>query len=206
VPLFPINAQAPALSPPSPPANPSPTEATPFTSAPMSFSHPAAPPPLGSLPPRHSESTTSLLVTPVDVAPASAPAIISLDEAQPIHPMGVSQRTSQSSTESYFEAAQGATMMEKSRSSGSLASPYSRYPPTANPYRQSPSRNDTGPYQRVVSTNGDGKPVFAPPFNGSYESNNGMLAPDGSVGMEKQLSQMSAASGDGEAPAWQTRW
>jgi hypothetical protein len=48
-----------------------------------------------------------------------------------------------------------------------------------------------------------GKPVFATPFN-QYES--GMLAPDASTAMEKQLSQMSAASGDGENPAWQTRW
>lgn len=210
MPLFPINAQPPALSPPSPP-NVSPTEATPFTQGPLSFSHPSAPPPLSSLPPRqHNESTTSLLVTPNDIAPASAPAIISLDEPQQIHP---SQRTSQSSTESYFEAAQnmgpGASMMEKSRSSGSHASPYSRYPATANPYRQSPSRNDGGSYQRVVSsTMGvDGKPVFATAFNSQYDSN-GMLAPDGSIGMEKQLSQMSTASADGEsaAPAWQPRW
>jgi len=203
VPLFPINAQPPALSP-SPP-NVSPTEATPFTSGPLSFSHPSAPPPLSSLPARqHNESTTSLLVTPNDIAPASAPAIISLDE--PLHP---SQRTSQSSNGSYFENAQnaGATMMEKSRSSGSHASPYSRYPATANPYRASPSRTDGGPYQRVVSSamSVDGKPVFAGTFNQQYDSN-GMLAPDGSIGMEKQLSSMSAASADGDAPAWQPRW
>jgi hypothetical protein len=95
-----------------------------------------------------------------------------------------------------------------------LASPYSRYPSaTANmhPYRRpSPARGQTdspsGPYHRVVSStmNADGgKPVFATPFN-QYES--GMLAPDASTAMEKQLSQMSAASGDGENPAWQTRW
>ena len=212
MPLFQINAQAPALSPPTPPGNgnSSPTEQTPFTTGPLSFSHPAAPPPLSTLPPRqHNESTTSLLVTPHEIPPASAPAIISLDEAQPIV-----QRTSQSSNESYFEAAQnmpGGSMMEKSRSSGSHASPYSRYPATANQYRQSPGRNDSvsgpGPYQRVVSStmSVDSKPVFATPFNGPYESN-GMLAPDGSIGMEKQLSQMSAASADGETPAWQPRW
>jgi len=51
----------------------------------------------------------------------------------------------------------------------------------------------------------DGKPVFAGTFNQQYDSN-GMLAPDGSIGMEKQLSSMSAASADGDAPAWQPRW
>jgi len=98
-------------------------------------------------------------------------------------------------------------MMEKSRSSGSHASPYSRYPATANPYRQSPSRTDGGPYQRVVSSamSVDGKPVFAAPFNPQYDSS-GLLIPDGSIGMEKQLSQMSTASAEGEAPAWQPRW
>jgi len=207
VPLFPINAVPPALSPPSPP-NISPSEATPFTQGPLSFSHPSAPPPLSSLPARHTESTTSVLVTPNDITPASAPAIISLDEPQQIHS---SMRTSQSSNESYFEASQnmgpGASMMEKSRSSGSHASPYSRYPATANPYRQSPSRTDGGPYQRVVSSamSVDGKPVFAAPFNPQYDSS-GLLIPDGSIGMEKQLSQMSTASAEGEAPAWQPRW
>jgi hypothetical protein len=210
VPLFPINAQPPALSPPSPPGNSSPTEQTPFTTGPLSFSHPSAPPPLSTLPPRqHNESTTSLLVTPHEIPPASAPAIISLDEAQPI-----TQRTSQSSTGSYFEAAQNqnmgprASMMEKSQSSGSHASPYSRYPASANQYRQSPGSIESGTYQRVLSSTmsvDGGKPVFAAPFNGQYESG-GMLAPGASIGMEKQLSQMSAASADGETPAWQPRW
>jgi hypothetical protein len=53
-----------------------------------------------------------------------------------------------------------------------------------------------------------GKPVFATPFN-QYEQG-GMLAPDASTAMEKQLSQMSATSngGEGENPTWQQqpRW
>jgi hypothetical protein len=209
VPLFPINSQPPALSPPTPPVNVSPTEGTPFTSGPLSFSHPSAPPPLSTLPARqHADSTSSLLVTPNDVTPASAPAIVQLDEAQAILPPGMSNRTSQSSatTESYFDNAQS-VIMEKSRSSGSHASPYSRYPASAtsalHPYRrQSPGKPDPNAtyQQRVVSSGVDGKPVFAAPFAG------GMLAPDGSIGMEKQLSQMSTHSADGEAPAWQTRW
>ena len=225
VPLYPLNSQPPALSPPTPPhATTSPTEDNgPFSSGALSFSHPSAPPPLGSLPPRqHNESSSTLLVTPNDI-PSAQPNIVSLDEPINIHP---SHRTSESSNESYFEAAQNSVMMEKSRSSSSHhASPYaSRFPPGQamhHPYRRpSPQRTQTdsptyaGHHhdQRMVSSNmnGDGKPVFATSFNGNgqYEQNgNGMLAPDSGVKMEKQLSQMSQMSqmSDSESGTWQ-RW
>lgn len=229
LPLYPLNSQPPALSPPTPPHTTSPTEPNgnaPFSAGGLSFNHPAAPPPLGSLPPRqHNESTTTLLVTPNDVTSAPA-AIVSLDEPVSIHPgMASAHRTSESSNESYFEAAQGSMMMEKSRSSSSLhASPYqSRYPSNASsvmhPYRRpSPQRTQTDspsyaghPQQRMVSANmgEQGKPVFAAPFNGHYDSNGNMLAPDASIKMEKQLSQMSqmsqASAEGGEPQQWQ-RW
>lgn len=223
VPLYPLNSQPPALSPPTPPyQTTSPTEGNgPFSAGGLSFSHPSAPPPLGSLPPRqHNESTTTLLVTPNDVT--SGHNIVSLDEPIDIHS---AHRASDSSNESYFEAAQSSVMMEKSRSSGSHhASPYtSRYPsgagPAMHPYRRpSPQRTQTeSPTyaaqqhgQRMVSAqmNGDGKPVFAATFNGHYEQNNGMLAPDSGVKMEKQLSQMSQMShmsGEDDSQTWQ-RW
>ena len=217
LPLYPLNSQPPALSPPTPPhATTSPTEDNgPFSSGALSFSHPSAPPPLGSLPPRqHTESSSTLLVTPNDVTSAQ-PNIVSLDEPVSIHP---SHRASESSNESYFEAAQSSIMMEKSRSSSSHhASPYaSRFPSGQamhHPYRRpSPQRTQTdsptyaAQNQRMVSSNmnGEGKPVFATSFNGQYEQSNGMLAPGDGVKMEKQLSQMSQMS-DSEAGTWQ-RW
>ncbi|OCF42813.1 hypothetical protein I317_03415 [Kwoniella heveanensis CBS 569] len=67
-PMYPINSQPPALSPPTPPTNVSPVENSPPNGLPSSsFSHPSAPPPLGSMPPRNSSENSQIIVTPNDI-------------------------------------------------------------------------------------------------------------------------------------------
>ncbi|WVR07222.1 hypothetical protein IAU60_004263 [Kwoniella sp. DSM 27419] len=67
-PMYPIGSQPPALSPPTPPTNISPNTNSPTTTVPSSsFSHPSAPPPLSSLPPRNSSENSQIIVTPNDV-------------------------------------------------------------------------------------------------------------------------------------------
>jgi hypothetical protein len=231
--MYPINSQTPALSPPTPPEHVSPTE-TPSQGFPssnhMSYSHPSAPPPLTSLPPRQTSDQSQIIVTPSDVGqqlPGSSVVEVGgapLDEPLVIDPAlanagPTSARTSHSSGDnsSYFDGVvglkqDGTALIERSGSNGS---PYSRYPPQSpqtsvhhHPYRRpnlpSPGKSQSSP----TSLAPDGKPVFAMPFNPSshpYQQHEGLLAPplESGVKMERQGSQ---ASESGDA-SWQPqRW
>lgn len=232
--MFPINSNPPppGLSPPTPPTD-SPSEDVPsqgFNGQSLSFSHPSAPPPLSSLPPRQSSDQSQLIVTPNDAVPSqqqaplhrsSAGDLSVHDEPLVIDPTlsnGPSARNSHSSestpTGGYFEGVvglkqDGTAMVDRQHSNGS---PYSRYiPPPVQSHHPHPYRRGPGgpgapgaPLSPAKAT--DGKPVFAMPFapqQGYPASHDGMLAPlgDHAPKMEKQGSHPA----DGESQSWQ-RW
>ncbi|WWC70384.1 uncharacterized protein I206_104334 [Kwoniella pini CBS 10737] len=67
-PMYPINSQPPALSPPTP-EHPTPSERLAGNGLPTtsSFSHPSAPPSLTTLPPRDSSESSQIIVTPDEI-------------------------------------------------------------------------------------------------------------------------------------------
>lgn len=230
-PMYPINSQPPALSPPTPPEQISPIN-TPSQGFPssnhMSYSHPSAPPPLTTLPPRQPSDNSQIIVTPNDIPQqqmtrsSAGEVSVTIDEALVIDPAlantgPASARTSHSSGDGvngYFEGVvgikgDGTALLEKTPSNGS---PYSRYPPPSpqngahhHPYRRpllSPGKGHASP----TSLGPDGKPMFAMPFSGHSYQHDGMLAPpiENGVKMEKSSSQ---ASEGGDPASWQPqRW
>ncbi|WWD17473.1 hypothetical protein CI109_101914 [Kwoniella shandongensis] len=184
-PMYPINSQPPALSPPTPPTNVSPTESqhNGFGSGSSSFSHPSAPPPLHSLPSRQQSDQSQLIVTPDEMAAQQqqmartsigdngmAPALdepLVLDST--MGAAGGASRGSAGSMEdgsgSYFDGVvgikqDGTALIDSPQGS---ASPYARFP-------TSPSNGvHHHPYRRPMAIPSPGRQQPSPTTTGSYQ-------------------------------------
>ncbi|ORY32606.1 hypothetical protein BCR39DRAFT_379483 [Naematelia encephala] len=226
LPMFPLNSNPPALSPPSPPGNVSPSDHAHSGPSyhPSSFSHPAAPPPLNTLPMRQASDQSQIIVTPNDVAnqsmraeiagPMDEPMVVDSTMSGPHAGSGRGSGSSMADSNGYFEGVvglkhDGTALIDNQ--AGTPNSPYSKYSTSPHPYRRpngvaSPHRSQPSPSYGSRTPNGPdqlGKPIFAMPFTPSgqhYHSQDGMLAPPHeSIRMEKQHSTESAPE------SWQ-RW
>ncbi|KAL7421780.1 hypothetical protein Q5752_003551 [Cryptotrichosporon argae] len=217
-PTFPLNGPPPTLSPPTPPSTISPTHPS-FHAA--AFSHPGAPPPLGTLPSRAQSDQSQLILTPDDLAQQqqhphphahshahshsgrSSMVGGTLDEPLVLEtPMslagGGGARGSAGSLDegSYFDGVVGI------RKDGTvLMDPAQRYPvspATATAVAPRPVARPAAPVRP------DGKPVFAVPFPSAAGPGAGQqyLASAPVLGGEDMEKQSSAGS---DPQSWQ-RW
>ena len=211
-PIYPLNAQPPALSPPTPPQNISPIDGPADYANSMPYAHP----PLGSLAARHqSDNLSQVIVTPNDLDQheqmhsRAIEVASTVEDAAMIDPSlgGVMPGGDGTDTEGYFEGVVGL----KQDGTAMIKPPndYARYtasPPTSihpHPYRRpngmaNGQQGSPNPYTRYPASGygQDGKPVFGMSF-----PQHAMLAPpmDGTK-MEKQ------GSTDGSDPATWQRW
>jgi hypothetical protein len=228
--MFPLNSVPQTLSPPSPPrGNPSPH---PYHSA--SYSHPLAPPPLHTLPHRHTTDNTHL-ITPHDLPSAnshsstasgsnshSGPPSAPLDEPIVLEnglPGQNSHRSSASSHEGYFEGVvgiktDGTAILDRSQNSSPFTtqprySPYQSAQAGSGSSYQGHSQYPHEQQQRGYETsrlNDQGRPVF----NSSFTPGNGRDYPMHQQGMlappmEDSQEMEKSGSHDGDEQKWQ-RW
>lgn len=218
-PAYPLNNPPPALSPSTPPANsdksapagakPAPSSSL-YGSNTMSFSHPSAPPPLTSLPPRQSSDQPSqIILTPNDMAAQQRSASDSSNngESVVIDPalsmesgaFGGSASAGPDGDKSYFELMRKQNSMGGAVPDSAVSSTFSRY--GASPKDETaPARHH--PYRRT------GPPLPSPSmhsplaqsFAHQQQSNPNLLAPINSSSMSKQ------SSADSADPQWSQRW
>lgn len=216
-PTYPLNGNPPpALSPNTPPTNANSNEnsngsngnsgngngnnsnnGNNYGSSNMSFSHPSAPPPLTTLPPRQSSDQPSqIILTPSEGATGQrgSAADSEIDSGITIDPAlsGLDSSRNSNATEntesSYFDVMrkEGNGVSESATSSN-----FSRYATSPkddmrhHPYRRSPLPSPSTHNGHPMGPGPDGKGMFAMPFSGH---GNGMLAPIDSEDMSKEAS------------------
>ncbi|KAL1405408.1 hypothetical protein Q8F55_009039 [Vanrija albida] len=226
-PTFPLNGPPPALSPSTPPNGSSGDSASStsngngnsYGSNTMSFSHPSAPPPLTSLPPRQSSDKSQILLTPNEVASqqrfnssvkldsSSDSASGGLGESVVIDPalsgMDSSRGSANSLTEgdSYFDGVSRKDSIGAVPDSAT-SSTFSRYAASPkddlrhHPYRRSALPSPSTHPVQASSIGPDGKPMFSMPFSQGPHGHS-LLAPIESDDHKD--------GGNNDWPRWQQR-
>ncbi|KAK8864230.1 hypothetical protein IAR55_001476 [Kwoniella newhampshirensis] len=194
-PMYPMNSQPPALSPPTPPTNVSPTEShqNGFDSASTSFSHSSDHPAHPVLPPRQSSDQSQIIVTPDEMAAQQqqmARTTIGDSNMGPgleeplvlTSAMGSAGSASQGSagsmedgSGSYFEGVvglkqDGTALVDSPQGS---ASPYARFP-------TSPSNGiHHHPYRRPMAMHSPGRQQASPTTAAPYQNATRKYSPSG---------------------------
>lgn len=221
-PTYPLNGPPPpALSPPTPPNGGGNNENSASSNGSyggsnnntIGFSHPSAPPPLTSLPPRQSSDQPSqIILTPSEAAAQRGsngegsdnldsgitidPALSGMDSAGPLSSARTSNVT-ETTEGSYFDVMRKESNGVPDSATSSTFSRYATSPKDDmrhHPYRRSPL-----PSPNTHGIGPDGKPMFAMPFS---HHNNGLLAP---IDSGEDMSKEGSADSVDPAAGW-NRW